>query len=175
MTAIIMGVFVVHGIVPGPSLFADRPEIVNGIFAGLLVLNVLVMAMLLWGVKAAGRLALREPAASSAWPSWPCAWWAPIPLPTPGTSSGCRWPSGVRPDVARAAASPTIPMVLGMVMGDTLEANLRQVLSVSEGSFMPFVQLAPGRGHGGVHAADPGWGWIQRALDATWRRLRSER
>ena len=37
-------------------------------------------------------------------------------------------------------ALPTIPLVLGMVMGDTLEASLRQVLAVSEGSLRPFIE-----------------------------------
>jgi TctA family transporter len=35
---------------------------------------------------------------------------------------------------------PTIPLILGMVMGDTLESSLRQALGRSDGSFMPFVE-----------------------------------
>ena len=35
---------------------------------------------------------------------------------------------------------PTIPLILGMVMGDTLEASLRQALGRSEGSFLPFIE-----------------------------------
>ena len=34
---------------------------------------------------------------------------------------------------------PTIPLILGMVMGDTLEAAWRQVLGRSEGALTPFV------------------------------------
>ena len=34
---------------------------------------------------------------------------------------------------------PTIPLILGMVMGDTLESSLRQVLAVSESSLAVFV------------------------------------
>jgi putative tricarboxylic transport membrane protein len=34
---------------------------------------------------------------------------------------------------------PTIPLILGMVMGDTLEASLRQLLGRSDGSLEPFV------------------------------------
>ena len=37
-------------------------------------------------------------------------------------------------------AIPTIPLILGMVMGDTLEAALRQALGRSDGSFMPFIE-----------------------------------
>ncbi|QRR35615.1 tripartite tricarboxylate transporter permease [Hydrogenophaga sp. YM1] len=56
ITAIIMGVFVVHGIVPGPTLFFDRPEIVNGVFVGLLVLNVIILALLALSIRSLARL-----------------------------------------------------------------------------------------------------------------------
>ena len=138
MTAIIMGVFVVHGIVPGPSLFADRPEIVNGIFASLLVLNVLVMLLLIWGVKYLARLAYVNPrklgllilslclvGAYSSANSWYLVWLALA--------------FGVFGLMCARCRIPTIPLVLGMVMGDSLEAKLRQTLSASEGSFLPFV------------------------------------
>ncbi|MCC7184420.1 MAG: hypothetical protein IT509_12760, partial [Rhodocyclaceae bacterium] len=34
---------------------------------------------------------------------------------------------------------PTIPLILGMVMGDTLEASLRQTLRANDGSLMVFL------------------------------------
>jgi putative tricarboxylic transport membrane protein len=37
------------------------------------------------------------------------------------------------------AKIPTIPLILGMVMGDTLEASLRQLLGRSDGSLEPFI------------------------------------
>jgi putative tricarboxylic transport membrane protein len=41
--------------------------------------------------------------------------------------------------VCARANIPTIPLILGMVMGDTLESALRQALGRSDGSLMPFV------------------------------------
>ncbi len=167
MTAIIMGVFVVHGIVPGPSLFADRPEIVNGIFAGLLVLNVLVMLMLIWGVKYLARLAYVNPrklglvilalclvGAYSSANSWYFVWLALV--------------FGVFGLVCARCHIPTIPMVLGMVMGDTLEANLRQVLSVSEGSFLPFITRPLAAWMVALTLLILFWPLVQRALDRFW-------
>jgi putative tricarboxylic transport membrane protein len=40
--------------------------------------------------------------------------------------------------VCARANIPTIPLILGMVMGDTLEASLRQLLGRSDGSLEPF-------------------------------------
>jgi len=45
-TAVLMGAFMLQGMVPGPTLFKNFPEILYGIMLGLLVVNV---AMLLFG------------------------------------------------------------------------------------------------------------------------------
>jgi putative tricarboxylic transport membrane protein len=137
ITAIIMGVFVVHGIVPGPSLLTERPDIVNGVFASLLVINVVILGLLIIGVKFLARLAYVDPrilglvilalcfvGAYSAANSMHYVWVATA--------------FGVFGLLCARANIPTIPLILGMVMGDTIEAALRQTLSVSEGSFMPF-------------------------------------
>jgi putative tricarboxylic transport membrane protein len=139
ITAIIMGVFVVHGIVPGPSLFVERPEIVGGVFAALVVLNILILLMLVLSVKGLaklayvdarllglGILALSLVGAFSAANSMTYVW---IALAFGIFGFGC----------ARVGI-PTIPLILGMVMGDTLESSLRQALGRSDGSFMPFVE-----------------------------------
>lgn len=138
ITAIIMGVFVVHGIVPGPSLLTERPEIINGVFASLLVINVVILALLVVGVKFLARLAYVDSrllglvilalcfvGAFSAANSMHYVWVATA--------------FGVFGLICARANIPTIPLILGMVMGDTLEAALRQTLSVSEGSLRPFV------------------------------------
>ncbi len=167
MTAIIMGVFVVHGIVPGPSLFAERPEIVNGIFAGLLVLNALVMLMLIWGVRYLARLAYVNPrklglailvlclvGAYSSANSWYLVWLA--------------LGFGIFGLMCARCKIPTIPMVLGMVMGDTLEANLRQTLAVSEGSFMPFITRPLSAWMVGLTLLIICWPLVQRLIDQLW-------
>jgi putative tricarboxylic transport membrane protein len=138
ITAIIMGVFVVHGIVPGPSLFIERPEIVNGVFASLLVINVVILLLLVLSVKGLARLAYVDPrllglgilalsfvGAYSAANSMHYVWVATA--------------FGVFGLVCARMNIPTIPLILGMVMGDTLEASLRQALTVSDGSFAAFV------------------------------------
>jgi putative tricarboxylic transport membrane protein len=138
ITAIIMGVFVVHGIVPGPSLLTERPDIVNGVFASLIVINVVILALLIVGVKYLARLAYVDPrllglgiltlcfaGAYSAANSMHYVWVASA--------------FGAFGLICARANIPTIPLILGMVMGDTLEAALRQTLSVSEGSLLPFL------------------------------------
>ena len=139
ITAIIMGVFVVHGIVPGPALFTERPEIVSGVFAALIALNILILLLLVLSVKGLARLAyvdarllglgilaLSLVGAFSAANSMTYVWIALA--------------FGIFGFACARVGVPTIPLILGMVMGDTLEASLRQALARSEGSFMPFIE-----------------------------------
>jgi putative tricarboxylic transport membrane protein len=137
ITAIIMGVFVVHGIVPGPALLTERPEIINGVFASLLVINVLILGLLIVGVKFLARLAYVDPRVLGL---------VILTLCFAGAFSAANamhyvWIAiafGVFGLICARANIPTIPLILGMVMGDTLEASLRQTLSVSEGALQPF-------------------------------------
>ncbi len=138
ITAIIMGVFVVHGIVPGPSLFIERPEIVQGVFAQLLVLNVIILVLLMLSVKWLARLAYVDPRLLGL---------GILALSFVGAYSAANsiyyvWLAlafGVFGLLCARVGIPAIPMILGMVMGDTLEASVRQMLSVSEGSFSPLI------------------------------------
>ncbi len=138
ITAIIMGVFIVHGIVPGPSLFTERPEIVQGVFAALVLINVVILGLLAISVKGLARLAYVDPRLLGL---------GILVLSFVGAYSaansmyyvGLALAFGVFGLVCARAAVPTIPLILGMVMGDTLEAALRQAFSRSDGSLEPFL------------------------------------
>ncbi len=137
ITAIIMGVFVVHGIVPGPSLFVEKPDIVNGVFAALLLINSVILLMLVLGVKSLARLAYVDPRLLGL---------GILALSFVGAYSAANsmyyvWVAlafGVFGLICARANIPAIPLILGMVMGDTLESALRQTLSVSAGELTPF-------------------------------------
>lgn len=163
ITAIIMGVFVVHGIVPGPTLFFDRPEIVNGVFTGLLAINVVILAVLALAVKPLARLAYVDPrilglailalcfvgayaAANSMYYVW--------------VATGF----GVFGWICARCNLPTIPLILGMVMGDTLESSMRQVLSVSEGSLAVLVHRPISGAMVALAAMLLAWPLVQRLL-----------
>ena len=171
ITAIIMGVFVVHGIVPGPALFTERPEIIQGVFAALIVINVVILAMLVLSVKGLARLAYVDPrllglgilglsfvGAYSAANSMTYVWLALA--------------FGVFGLVCARASVPTIPLILGMVMGDTLEASLRQALSRSDGSFEPFVTRPMSASMLVLALAILVWPWWRRWREAAARRAR---
>lgn len=46
LTAMMLSVFYVHGVIPGPSLFETRPDFIYSLFFSLLAINVVVVAFL---------------------------------------------------------------------------------------------------------------------------------
>ena len=49
--AVLLGAFMLHDLVPGPLLFRDNPDIVYGIFAALIVANIAILIVGLYGNK----------------------------------------------------------------------------------------------------------------------------
>jgi putative tricarboxylic transport membrane protein len=50
-TAVLIGALMIHDLVPGPRLFVNNPEIVYGLFASLLIANVVLLVFGLFGSK----------------------------------------------------------------------------------------------------------------------------
>ncbi len=50
-SAVLLGAFMIHDLNPGPQLFTDHPDIVYGIFASLIVANVIMLALGLLGTR----------------------------------------------------------------------------------------------------------------------------
>ncbi len=139
VTAIIMGVFVVHGVFPGPNLFSERPELVSGVMVSMLLINVVIMLMLVLLVRYVALCVRIDPrllglsilalcfiGAYSLSNSFYLVWVA--------------FACGVFGWMCALAGLPAVPLVLGMVLGDLLEGSLRQALGVSDGSFMIFLE-----------------------------------
>lgn len=137
--AVLLGAFLVHGIQPGPLLFAQQPELIYGLFGGLFVANV--------GQLLLGFLLLM-----------PCIWLVNRPKPYlmmgiyvlifSGAYSldhslfdlGIVLVAGCLGYAMRYAEFPLLPMVLGLVLGPIVERYYRRTLELSRGDFAAFVQ-----------------------------------
>ena len=51
LMAMLLAVFMVHNYVPGPALFAERPEFISGLYVSLLLMNVVVFTYLTFATK----------------------------------------------------------------------------------------------------------------------------
>ena len=137
--AVLLGGFLMHGLLPGPMLFVQDTNVVTGLFAGLLAANI---AMVIIGYLIMG----------------PCIWLVSRPKPylmafiyalvvsgvyaieTSEFQVGLALGFGLIGYAMRYFAVPLLPMVLGVVLGFMVESNYRRALVLSSGDHMTFVQ-----------------------------------
>lgn len=137
--AVLLGGFLIHGLIPGPMLFVKAPDVVYGLYAGLFAANILMVLV--------GLMILT-----------PCIWLVNRPKPwliafiLALVMSGVYaidgsvfdlWivlAAGVVGYVMRRCGIPMLPMVLGVVLGFLVESNYRRSLVLSRGDYMIFLQ-----------------------------------
>jgi putative tricarboxylic transport membrane protein len=137
--AVLLGGFLIHGLIPGPLLFVNHSDVVNGLYAGLLVANVAMLVI--------GYLIMS-----------PCIWLVSRPKPyltafiyalvVSGVYAiemslfhvGIVLGFGVVGFALRYFGVPFLPMVLGVVLGFMVESNYRRALVLSNGSHRTFIE-----------------------------------
>jgi putative tricarboxylic transport membrane protein len=138
-SAVLLGGFLLHGLIPGPMLFVTHSDVVTGLFVGLLAANI---SMIVVGYLMMG----------------PCMWLVSRPRPylvafiyalvVSGVYSietslfhvGLALAFGVVGYALRYFEVPLLPMVLGVVLGFMVESNYRRSLVLSGGDHTTFVQ-----------------------------------
>jgi putative tricarboxylic transport membrane protein len=136
--AILLGGFLIHGLQPGPLLFAKAPEVVYGLYGGLFIANI---AMVLIGLVILS----------------PCIWLVNRPKPYLIAFILALVMSGVYAIhqsvfeiflvigvgvfgyAMRWLKVPVLPMVLGLVLGYLVESNYRRSLVISGDDLMIFL------------------------------------
>jgi len=133
-TAVLLAVLMTLNITPGPTLFTDRPDVVWGLIASLLIANFVLLAMNVPMVKIFVRILQVPPA-----------------LLLPGVTmvsfvgiyslSGSYFDLvlmiafGVLGYVLRKLDIPTVPVILGILLGNQMEDNLRRAMVLSDGDW----------------------------------------
>ena len=133
-TAVLLALLMTLNITPGPTLFTDRPEVVWGLIASLLIANFVLLAMNVPMVKIFVRV-LQVPA------------WILMPGVTMISFVGIYSLSGSYFDlllmvafgalgyVLRKLDVPTVPVILGILLGGHMEDALRRAMVLSDGHF----------------------------------------
>jgi putative tricarboxylic transport membrane protein len=138
-TAILLGAFQNYGIQPGPQLFTSSSALVWALIASLYIGNVMLLVLNLPLVGLWVKL-LKVPKAQL---------YAGILIFATVGTYGMRqsafdlvllYAVGVLGLVMRRFSFPTAPVVVGMILGPLAEAQLRNAMSIGEGSAMVFLQ-----------------------------------
>ena len=135
--AVLLGGLLIHGIQPGPLLFAQQPDLIYGLFGSLFVANT--------GQLLLGFMLLT-----------PCIWLVNRPKPYlmmtiyalifSGAYSldnsvfdlGLVLAFGCLGVAMKYGGFPVMPLVLGLVLGPIVERNYRRTLELSGGDYSPF-------------------------------------
>jgi putative tricarboxylic transport membrane protein len=133
-TAVLLALLMTLNITPGPTLFADRPEVVWGLIASLLIANFVLLIMNVPMVKIFVYI-LQVPA------------WVLLPGVTMISFVGIYSLSGSYFDLLlmvgfgamgyflRKLDVPTVPIILGILLGNQMENALRRGMVLSDGDW----------------------------------------
>jgi putative tricarboxylic transport membrane protein len=136
--AVLLGALTLHGLQPGPMMFAQQKDVVWGVMASMYIGNVMLLVLNLPLI-----------------PLWVRLLKVPYSLLGPFILVICVVAAyGVRSNIfdvwvmlafgavgycMRKLGFPTIPLIIALILGDKMENALRQSLTMSDGSLMVFV------------------------------------
>ena len=131
-TAVLLALLMTLNITPGPTLFTDRPEVVWGLIASLMIANFVLLVMNVPMVKIFVKILMVPPA-----------------LLLPGVMmvsfvgifslTGSYFDLilmtgfGVMGYLFRKIGVPTVPIILGILLGNSMEDALRRAMILSDG------------------------------------------
>jgi putative tricarboxylic transport membrane protein len=133
-TAVLLALLMTLNITPGPTLFADRPEVVWGLIASLLIANIVLLVMNVPMVKIFVYVLQVPP-------------WVLLPGVTMISFVGIYSLSGSYFDLVLMVAFgaggyflrkldiPTVPIILGILLGNQMENSLRRAMVLSDGDW----------------------------------------
>ena len=136
-TAVILGALMIHGLRPGPYLFAEQPELLYSIFIAMLVANIMFLGLGLAGAKVFARVTLIP--RTFLWP-------AVFSLAVVGSYALAQsmldvWImlifTGLGFIFRRYGFSPA-PIIMGLILGELVENSLKQSFLIFDHNLLLF-------------------------------------
>lgn len=132
LMAMLLAVFMIHNIVPGPQLFVEHADFISGLYVSLFLLNIFVLVFLLIFTKYVVRLSSISPRVIGA---------AIMILGFIGTYTQNFRITDALFTLTFAIVGrfmlkngvPAFPMVVGLVLGPMMEGRIKQAFSISNG------------------------------------------
>ncbi len=137
-TAILLGALLIHGLVPGPLLFTDNGPLVYAIFISILVINVMVLFIQFFGMKVFVKV-LDIPKVNLMAMILVMSVVGSYAVNLNYMDVFVMFLAGLLGYMMKRTGFPVTPLILGLVLGYTIENNLRKSLIYSDGSFSIFL------------------------------------
>ncbi len=135
--AIILGGLQVQGLRPGPYLFEQQPDLLYGIFASMLIANILFIGIGLYGAKYLSRVSLIP--IKILWPIVLCLCIVgAYGLEQSMIDVWIMLIAGIVGYLLKNLGITPAPIIMGLVLGTLIETSLAQSLILFEGSWLGF-------------------------------------
>lgn len=138
VTAIMLGALMLQGLTPGPTLFTKNPDVVYGIYVMLFVANIFMYIQGKLGVKLFAK-ALEIPMNVLMSIVMLLCMIGAFGVANSIVDMFIAVLFGVISYLLRKVGYPMPPLLLGMVLGSTIESNYRRAMIISQGSLSIFV------------------------------------
>ena len=127
LTAMMLSVFYVHNVIPGPDLFQNRLDFVMALYLALLMLNVMVLIFLLFSTNALTRV-IEVPTRLVGITILLLSFVGVYSLRNSITDCAVAATFGVLGLILKRLNLPLVPIILGMVLGGIMEVKLRSAM-----------------------------------------------
>ncbi len=127
LTAMMLSVFYVHNVIPGPQLFQNNIDLVYGLYLALILLNVVVVAFLLVSTNLMTRV-IRIPTRFLGMLILTLSFVGVYSLRNSLTDCMIAAGFGVFGLILKRLNLPIVPIILGMVLGGIMEVKLRSAI-----------------------------------------------
>lgn len=127
LTAMMLSVFYVHNVIPGPQLFQNNLDLVYGLYIALLLLNVVVVCFLLVSTNLLTKI-IRVPTRYLGVMILILSFVGVYSLRNSLTDCMLAAGFGVLGLILKRLNLPVVPIILGMVLGGIMEVKLRSAL-----------------------------------------------
>jgi len=133
-TAVLIGAFMLQGLEPGPRLFVNNPDLVYGMFVGLMVANLWMLMFGLLGTKLWVRV-IETPKSLLAPMIVLISFIGSYAVSNNVFDVGLMLAFGIGGYLLRKLGFPVVTIVLALVLGMMVEQNFRRSLLQSRGSY----------------------------------------
>lgn len=127
LTAMMLSVFYVHNVIPGPQLFQNNIDLVYGLYFALIALNVIVIVFLLFSTNLLTKI-IRIPTRFLGVMILMLSFVGVYSLRNSLTDVMISAVFGVFGLILKRLNLPIVPIILGMVLGGIMETKLRSAL-----------------------------------------------
>lgn len=139
LTAMMLAVFTVHNVDPGPALFSENSAFVSGLYLSLFLMNFVIVAILLiatrW-ISLVTRIDNRLLGIAILCFAMAGTYSANYRLTDPMLAVGF----GLLGFALRKANIPMVPIILGLVLGPIFETRVRQAIGANGGDMSTFIE-----------------------------------